>query len=155
MILKLECNLELSTPEKRYTDSLESFINKITHWTRHVESTSIRRRHCFNTSSTKFSQISIYFLCHFLVPFRSKYPCCFHVLFWGNFTGQKIHVAYTYFFSWEIPMDKKSTSLLVNLQANENISGDFPLLVTLISWLFTRLFSWTFQVNFPGVAQFH
>ena len=116
---------------------------------RHVESTSIRRRHCLNTSSTKFSQISMYFLCHFLVPFRSKYPHCFQVLFWGNFTGQKIHVVYTYFFSQEIPMDKKSTSLLVNLQANENISGGFPLLVTLISWLFTRLFSLNVSGKFP------
>ena len=68
-----------------------------------------------------------------------------------NFDGWKIHVFPITFFDVilvvvkstlfartffnEISLDKNSASFLVKLQANENIRGDFTLLVTLKSWL--------------------
>ena len=39
----------------------------------------------------------------------------------------------------------------LQLQANENIQGGFPWLVTLISWLLQHCSPSTFQVNFPGL----
>ena len=47
-----------------------------------------------------------------------------------SFDGQKIDVVCTYFFD-EISTGKKLTLILVKSQANENIRGGFPLLVTL------------------------
>ena len=43
----------------------------------------------------------------------------------------------------KISMGKSSTSFLVKLQANENIRGSFPLLVTLKSWFLQECSPWT------------
>ena len=65
-----------------------------------------------------------------------KNPRCLHVLFSTKFDGQKFDV------------------VLVKLQANENIRGGFPLLLTLKSLLLQECSPSTFQLNLLGVAQF-
>ena len=42
-------------------------------------------------------------------------------------------------------------SEIIKLQANENIQGGLPQLITLISWLLQHCSPSTFQVNFPGL----
>ena len=69
-----------------------------------------------------------------VISLVKKNSCVSTYFFRCNFDGRKIHVVLYDFFD-ETSTRKNSTPLLVKLQANENIRGRFPLLVTLKNWL--------------------
>ena len=70
-------------------------LTQRTHPSNRLGSTSILHRYVEDQISANFHVISTYF---FDVISWSKNPRRFHVLFWSNFDGRKIHVVSTYFF---------------------------------------------------------
>ena len=141
-------------------------------WAHHVESTSIRR----GITSLRRRPNSDEFSRHFRVRFRCNFNgrkihvvstyffwCSFavrkmHVVstyfFRCNFADRNIHVVFTYFFRRNFD-EQRFDSFLVRCKLMKTFEKVFAVFVTLNSWLLQDCSLYIFQVNLPGVAQFH
>ena len=135
----------------------------------HVDSTWLLRRYVEDQISTNFHVISAYFFdvismvekstsfsrtFFYVISLVEKsmlFPCAL-------FDVISIVETCTLFlltFLDVILMGKNSTSFLVSFKLMETFEEIFPVFVTLNSWLLQDCSLWIFQVNLPGVAQFH
>ena len=129
------------------TNPLVHGILVLTQWAHHIESTSIPHGYYVDTSKSKF-HFHVLFRCNFAdrkIDIVSRYflGAILLVKIWTLFPHTFFDVIlmvekstlFAHTFLNENLTGRKSTSLLVRLQANENIWGSFTLLVTVKSWI--------------------